>query len=345
MLNAMIVDDEAPARSELRYLLEETRRTNSIVEAASAREAVERLMEQRADVLFLDISMPKTSGMQLAEALRKLKNPPAVVFVTAYSEYALEAFGVDAVDYLMKPDTFANPACILTNSSGSYGVTIAEHIIAVSLFMMRRLTDYYSSSVNGEWEPVHFRQYSLKDSRITVLGTGDIGCEFAKRARAFEPEKIVGVSRSGVCSDPSFDAMYKIGSLDEILPETDLLVMSLPSTPETIDILNRSRIELLPQGAFVVNVGRGTAIDEDAIADALENGHLGGAALDVFKTEPLPSDSRLWKIPNLLITPHIAGNLTLKHTLDKNVDMFCEDLENFLTGRAMKYEVDRKRGY
>ena len=245
------------------------------------------------------------------------------------------------VDYLMKPDTFANPECILTNSSGAYGVTIAEHIIAVSLFMMRRLTDYYSSSVNGEWEPVHFRQYSLKDSRITVLGTGDIGCEFAKRARAFEPEKIVGVSRSGVCSDPSFDAMYKIDSLDEILPETDLLVMSLPSTPETIDILNSSRIELLPQGTFVVNVGRGTAIDEDAIADALES----GATLDVFKTEPLPSDSRLWKIPNLLITPHIAGNLTLKHTLDKNVDMFCEDLENFLTGRAMKYVVDRKRGY
>ena len=103
MLNAMIVDDEAPARSELRYLLEETGRMGTIVEASSAREAVERLMENRADVMFLDISMPKTSGMQLAEALHNLKNPPAVVFVTAYSEYALEAFGVDAVDYLMKP--------------------------------------------------------------------------------------------------------------------------------------------------------------------------------------------------------------------------------------------------
>ena len=103
MLNAMIVDDEAPARSELKYLLEETGRMGNIVEASSAREAVERLMENRADVMFLDISMPKTSGMQLAEALRNLKNPPAVVFVTAYSEYALEAFGVDAVDYLMKP--------------------------------------------------------------------------------------------------------------------------------------------------------------------------------------------------------------------------------------------------
>lgn len=103
MLRAMIVDDEAPARSELRFLLEGTGRVDVIAEAASAREAVERLMEGRADVMFLDISMPKTTGMQLAEALHKLKNPPAVVFVTAYSEYALEAFDVDAVDYLMKP--------------------------------------------------------------------------------------------------------------------------------------------------------------------------------------------------------------------------------------------------
>ena len=103
MLRAMIVDDEAPARSELRYLLEETGRVDAITEASSAREAVERLMEARADVIFLDVSMPKTNGMQLAEALHKLKNPPAVVFVTAYSEYALEAFDVDAIDYLMKP--------------------------------------------------------------------------------------------------------------------------------------------------------------------------------------------------------------------------------------------------
>lgn len=109
MLNALIVDDEAPARSELRYLLEETGRIGIINEAASAREAVEALVrskegtDDRTDVLFMDISMPKTTGMQLAEALHNLKNPPAVVFVTAYSEYAVEAFSVDAVDYLMKP--------------------------------------------------------------------------------------------------------------------------------------------------------------------------------------------------------------------------------------------------
>lgn len=103
MLRAMIVDDEAPARSELRFLLEQTGKIGSIIEASSVRSAIEMLMEARVDVVFLDISMPGASGLQLAEALYKLKNPPCVVFVTAYSDHAVEAFDVDAVDYLMKP--------------------------------------------------------------------------------------------------------------------------------------------------------------------------------------------------------------------------------------------------
>lgn len=103
MLRAMIVDDEAPARSELRFLFEQTGKIGSINEASSVRSAIEMLMENRVDVVFLDISMPGASGIQLAEALHKLKNPPAVVFVTAYSDHAVEAFDVDATDYLMKP--------------------------------------------------------------------------------------------------------------------------------------------------------------------------------------------------------------------------------------------------
>lgn len=99
----MIVDDEAPARSELRFLLEQNGKLSSITEASSVRSAIEMLMENRVDVVFLDISMPGASGLQLAEALHKLKNPPAIVFVTAYSDHAVEAFDVDAVDYLLKP--------------------------------------------------------------------------------------------------------------------------------------------------------------------------------------------------------------------------------------------------
>ena len=103
MLKAMIVDDEAPARSELRFLLDEVDGVDVIVEASNVREAIENLKEHRCDVMFLDVNMPGVNGMQFAEALSKLKNPPAVVFVTAYSEYGADAFGVNAVDYLVKP--------------------------------------------------------------------------------------------------------------------------------------------------------------------------------------------------------------------------------------------------
>ena len=109
----MIVDDEAPARSELRFLLEQTGKIGSIIEASSVRSAIEMLMEARVDVVFLDISMPGASGLQLAEALYKLKNPLAIVFVTAYSDHAVEAFDVDAVDYLMKPVEEARLDCAI----------------------------------------------------------------------------------------------------------------------------------------------------------------------------------------------------------------------------------------
>ncbi|MBR4824287.1 MAG: D-2-hydroxyacid dehydrogenase [Spirochaetaceae bacterium] len=248
------------------------------------------------------------------------------------------------VDSIMKPDYFANEDCLLTNSAGAYGVSIAEHMIAVSLIMMRRLDEFLSETREGKWL-MQRAQKSLKDCRITVLGTGDIGTNFAKRARAFEPASITGVCRSGKSRETVYDRVLPVSALDTILPETDLLAMSLPATPETCGILSRERISLLPEGAYIVNVGRGSAIDEDALADSLENGHLAGAALDVFQTEPLPKDSRLWKTKNLLITPHVAGNLTLAYTKDKNVAMFLEDLRNFCAGKPLHYLVDKKLGY
>ena len=248
------------------------------------------------------------------------------------------------VDSLMAPDYFANEDCLLTNSAGAYGVSIAEHMIATSLVMMRRLDEFMEETRNGQWLKPR-PQKSLKDCRITVLGTGDIGTTFAKRAVAFEPASIVGVCRSGKSSEAVYDKVLPVSELDSILPQTDLLAMSLPSTSETKGILSRERMSLLPEGAYIVNVGRGSAIDEDALADNLESGHIAGAALDVFQTEPLPSSSRLWKTKNLLITPHVAGNMTLAHTRNKNVQMFIEDLHNFAAGKPLHYLVDRKLGY
>ena len=273
-------------------------------------------------------------GMNIgkSEAVTKNKNLKWVAMTSA------------GVDFLFKPGMFAAEDVIITNGSGSYGVTIAEYIIAVSLMMMRKLTYHYEGTLKGEWRPP-VMQKSLKDCRIAVLGTGDIGTNFAKRARAFEPKSIVGICRSGKNSETFYDKVVSVSELDTVLPETDLLVMSLPATPETEGILSRERIALLPEEAYVVNVGRGSAVDEDALADALEADKLAGAALDVFRTEPLPQDSRLWKTKNLLITPHCAGNLTLDYTRDTNVELFCENLLNYVEGKPLNHVVDKEKRY
>ena len=186
---------------------------------------------------------------------------------------------------------------------------------------------------------------SIQGSRLTLLGTGDIGTTFAQRAKALCPASVTGVNRSGRVPDPVYDRVMPMAELDRVLPETDILVMSLPSTPETVGVLSRERLALLPESAILVNVGRGSAIDQDALMDALNAGRLAGAALDVMTPEPLPADHPLWTTKNLLITPHVAGNMTLGYTCNKTVSMFCDDLENYAEGRPLKHLVDLKRGY
>ena len=186
---------------------------------------------------------------------------------------------------------------------------------------------------------------SIYGRRITVLGAGDIGTNFARRAKALGAGRICGVSRSGRNPDPAYDRMLPQEQLDQVLPETEILVMALPSVADTVGILSRERIALLPRDAIVVNVGRGTAIDQEALMEALNAGRIAGAALDVVVPEPLPREHPLWSTRNLLLTPHISGNMSLGYTCDINVDMFCRDLENYAAGRPLEHRVDRKRGY
>lgn len=249
------------------------------------------------------------------------------------------------VDRFCKDELYQDPDCLLSNSSGAYGVTISEHLIMTALMLLRRQPEYTEIIRGGGWRVLDGGIRSLYGSRITVLGAGDIGTEFARRARAFRPAKLIGVRRSAKAGDPVFDETRTTAELDALLPETDLLVMALPNTPDTVNILDARRMALLPAGAYVINVGRGTAIDQDALIAALDSGHLGGAALDVVVPEPLPADHPLRGARNLLLTPHVAGNMTLGYTQQKSVDMFLEDLDNYAAGRPLKHVVDRKKGY
>ena len=248
------------------------------------------------------------------------------------------------VDGYLSPEVYANPSAVLTNSSGAYGVTISEHIVMVTLEMMRRQPEYQRIVAGHGWlRSLSVR--SIRGSRITLLGTGDIGSEAASRLRAFGPRSIVGVNRSGRHPGGAFDRALPIAGLDGVLPETDLLVMSLPGTPETAGLMDERRLSLLPEDAFLVNVGRGSAIDQRALMELMAKGHLSGAALDVFETEPLPPEDPLWSCPRLIVTPHVAGNMTLGYTVDRIVGLFLADLDNYCAGLPLKQAVDRTLGY
>ena len=234
--------------------------------------------------------------------------------------------------------------CLLTNSSGAYGTAISEHMVMQTLMLVRKMPVFFESAMKHRWhKPV--LQASIKDARVTVLGAGDIGTNYAKRIRAFEPKQIIAVNRSGISKEEVFNAVYSVSDLDEVLPQTDILAMSLPGTPETVNVINADTLSLLPKNAYIINVGRGSSIDETALIEALNNGHLAGAALDVFKKEPLAVDSPLWNTKNLIITPHIAGHHSEVRSSRRIVEMFCENIENYALNRPLKYRVNKKLGY
>ena len=254
--------------------------------------------------------------------------------------YCSSTAGVDV--YCADPSVFANPDCLLTNSN-VYGVTIAEHVVMVTLMLLRRMPEYEAVVREHRWSN-QLTVRSIRDNTFTILGTGNIGINVAERLRGMGAAKIIGLSRSGrPC--PAFDEVSPISALDEVLPRTRILVMALPGTPETVHILNRERIALLPADACVINVGRGTAVDQAALAEALNAGKLAGAALDVMVPEPLPKDDPLWDAKNLIITPHVSGNMTLGYTCEQAVDLFCRNLRRYAAGQPLEGLVDRKRGY
>ena len=248
------------------------------------------------------------------------------------------------VDNFLKEGAIANPDMILTSSSGAYGITLAEHAIMVTLEVLRRQPEYLKNVFQKKWTN-GLAQKSIKGSNVTILGTGDIGSEIAKRIASFDPAQIVGISRSGKSSCRYFNVVRKPQETENLLPETDILIMALPGTSETWHFMDEKRIALLPSDAIVVNVGRGNALDQNALAQALREDRLWGAALDVFESEPLSEDDPLWDCPKLLITPHIAGALTNGCTVERNYELFMENLHSYLNGGPLKRVIDHSIGY
>ena len=238
----------------------------------------------------------------------------------------------------------------LSNGTGAYNDTIAEHMLAVTGALCLGLPRYARQQQAHHWARAGWSKY-IMDSTIAILGCGSIGTAYARRVHGLGAYTI-GVRRSPCAALPEgVDEMVTMAQLDSVLPRADIVAMVMPNTPETRGIMDARRIGLMKDGALLINVGRGNALDPDALYDALVSGKLDAAAIDVAYTEPLPAEDRLWDAPNLLITPHIAGGWngdqgTSSPAMAKRIGrVFFDNLDCFLTGRPLKNAVDPATGY
>ena len=250
------------------------------------------------------------------------------------------------VAQLMYPE-LRDSGILVTNPSGIFSVPMGEHTMGLLVALARNFPDCVRQQDRARWsqqdiwdKPQHLTE--LNGRVLLIVGYGSIGREIAKRAKAFDM-RVWGVTRSGDGDGDYVEKVVAAEKLDEVLPEADYLVIAAPETTETRRLIGAEQIARMKRGARLINVARGSLLDEAAMIRALESGALGGAALDVASTEPLPPESPLWKTPNLMITPHtsaVSDRLWIRHTA-----ILMELLERWFDGREMFNQVDFSRGY
>ena len=235
------------------------------------------------------------------------------------------------------------PQTLFTTARGVHATPLAEFCMMSMLAFSRGLFRMTRLQAQKRWE--RYAGTDLVGRTLLIYGLGSIGRETARFAKAFGM-RVVGVKRTiegETATDHNVDELVSASRFAEMLPRAEFLVLVAPHTSETQGVLGGRELAALPRGAVVINIGRGALIDESAMVDALRSGHLGGAALDVFETEPLPEESPLWTLPNVLVCPHSAS--TSDRENGRLTELFCRNLRAYLDGRTMENVLDIERMY
>lgn len=234
---------------------------------------------------------------------------------------------------------------VLTSASGAYGYVISEYILSGLLALTKKLFLYRAQLQDGGWYRLE-NDDTLEGKRVLILGTGDIGQETAKKLKAFGAYP-VGICRTPGKTSPFFEEMYTVEKLDAQLPSADIVIIALPGTAETTGMFDAERISKIKESAVLVNVGRGFIVDTDALTDALQNGALKGAVLDVTDPEPLPEQHPLRFMENVVLTPHVSGIGWAENmfTRKRILDIFCENIKRDKENEVKKNVIDFGNGY
>ncbi|MFC7337894.1 D-2-hydroxyacid dehydrogenase [Haloferula chungangensis] len=294
-----------------------------VIAGLSRKEALERAQEAHG----IDASFANEAFLKKAEKLAWVQVPSA---------------GVDR--YLGLDPLIENDGIVLTNNRAVHGPAIADHSMAMLLSLTRNLPFYAESQAKGNWArgEAPTKGVALEGKTMLVVGIGGIGSEIAQRAHAFGM-RVIGTRRSDT---PSPEYIEKVGKPDELLamlPEADVVALAVPLTPETTGLLDAEAFAAMKKGSYLINISRGKVVDTAALVTALENGTLAGACLDVTEPEPLPKNHALWKMPHVIITPHVASRSEV--TDQRRAALFRENMRRFAAGEPLLNVVDKKAGY
>ena len=246
--------------------------------------------------------------------------------------------GVDGLLF----EEFVESEIVLTSAKGTVGVHLAEHAMALLLSLSRGI----APAIRGpRWEnrmPIRRASWELIDRTMGIVGFGGTGMDVALRASAFGM-RIIAVDPESVNLPNHLAWCRNMDHFHDLLRESDVVMVCAPLTPETEGMFDDAAFDAMQDHAILINVTRGRIVDEDSLLRALNHGKIGGAGLDVTPQEPLPEDHPLWRLPNVVITPHTAGGSPNRD--DRLVDLFCKNLRRFALGEPLLSEIDKKKGY
>jgi phosphoglycerate dehydrogenase-like enzyme len=232
---------------------------------------------------------------------------------------------------------------VVTTSSGMHATPVGEYTLGLMIMLAKRWPLITRAQVGHRWVEAIIPS-ELYGKTAGIVGMGHIGEEVGRLAKAFSM-KVLGLRRSAASRTVSSvaDEVVPVNDLAYLLRESDYVVLTLPLTKETQHLIGEAELRSMKRSAFLVNVARGAIVDEAALVRALQEGWIAGAALDVFEREPLPDESPLWDMDNVVVSPHNAGNTEIY--AQRTVDLFCENLQRYLAGEKLENVVDPERGY
>lgn len=289
--------------------------------------------------VYVEESAATEEQIQKANIIIGMPDPDKI---KASKKLELLQLNIAGADRYVKPGILAE-GTLLTNSTGAYSQAVAEHGAAMLFMLQKKLHLYRDAQKKHDWTD-YGTVCSVEGARVLVMGLGDIGCYFARIVKAMGAY-VIGVKRRASAKPDCVDELYTMDKLDELLPTADVVFSVLPGTPATTHLYTAERFKLMKKSAIFINCGRGAAVENSVLCDALKNGDIASAAIDVSEVEPLGADSPLWELDNLMITPHISGYYHLPQTFERIVDIAAENLRRYLNGEELKNIVDFATGY